>query len=161
MFESDQLGKERDRLVKLDSLTVLDYIRTSIEILMQLKNDDGKETPKEGGRSHRFARDGDLNGGAASEFNSTFQSLDFPPKEYETQLQVSEAEVRNHIKVEQQLKLHIEVLQEKIDDFEKKQKLRCSVGVQVSDGHTTQLELKQQEVDRLTKELKKHQDFVN
>ena len=34
MFESDQLLKERDRLNKLDSLTVLDYIRTSIEILM-------------------------------------------------------------------------------------------------------------------------------
>lgn len=30
-----------------------------------------------------------------------------------------EAEVRNHIKVEQQLKLHIEVLTEKIDDLEK------------------------------------------
>jgi chaperonin cofactor prefoldin len=27
--------------------------------------------------------------------------------------------VRNHIKVEQQLKLHIEVLQEKLDDIEK------------------------------------------
>jgi hypothetical protein len=27
--------------------------------------------------------------------------------------------VRNHIRAEQQLKLHIEVLQEKIDDFEK------------------------------------------
>jgi len=34
-------------------------------------------------------------------------------------LQLYEAEVRNHIKVEQQLKLHIEVLQEKIDDLEK------------------------------------------
>jgi len=30
--------------------------------------------------------------------------------------------VRNHIKVEQQLKLHIEVLQEKIDDLEKEKK---------------------------------------
>lgn len=34
-------------------------------------------------------------------------------------LQQYEAEVRNHIKVEQQLKLHIEVLQDKIDDNEK------------------------------------------
>lgn len=30
--------------------------------------------------------------------------------------------MRNHIKVEQQLKLHIEVLQEKIDDLEKEKK---------------------------------------
>ena len=42
--------------------------------------------------------------------SSTFKSIDLPPKEYEQQLQQYEAEVRNHIKVEQQLKLHIEVL---------------------------------------------------
>lgn len=110
--------------MKQDSLTVLDYIRTSIEILMHLKNDDDKDVSKEDARSYRLARDAD--GGAASDFTSTFQSIDFPPKEYEMQLQSSEAEVRNHIKVEQQLKLHIEVLQEKIDDLEKereKQKL--------------------------------------
>lgn len=110
--------------MKQDSLTVLDYIRTSIEILMHLKNDDDKDVSKEDARSYRLARDAD--GGAASDFTSTFQSIDFPPKEYEMQLQSSEAEVRNHIKVQQQLKLHIEVLQEKIDDLEKerdKQKL--------------------------------------
>lgn len=118
MFESDMLHKERDRLVKLDSLTVLDYIKTSIEILMQMKNEDDRETSKEGARSYRFHQNGE-NGGAASEFSSTFQSIDFAPKEYEQQLQLYEAEVRNHIKVEQQLKLHIEVLQEKIDDLEK------------------------------------------
>ena len=60
--------------------------------------------------------------GAVSEFTSTFHSIDLPPEEYETQLQEYEAEVRNHIKVEQQLKLHIEVLQEKIDDLEKEKK---------------------------------------
>lgn len=68
-------------------------------------------------RSHKFGlRDGE-NGGA-SDFTSTFQSIDLPPKEYEQQLQQYEGEVRNHIKVEQQLKLHIEVLQEKIDELE-------------------------------------------
>jgi hypothetical protein len=33
--------------------------------------------------------------------SSTAKSIDLPPKEYETQLQAYEAEVRNHIKVEQ------------------------------------------------------------
>ena len=52
MFESDQLHKERERLVKLDSLTVLEYIRTSIEILMAMKQEDDKDMmSKEGGRS--------------------------------------------------------------------------------------------------------------
>jgi len=35
-------GKERDRLMKFDSLTVLDYIKTSIEILMQMKLEEEK-----------------------------------------------------------------------------------------------------------------------
>jgi chromosome segregation ATPase len=60
--------------------------------------------------------------------SSTFKSIDLPPKEYEQQLQQYEAEVRNHIKVEQQLKLHIEVLNEKIEEFEKeKEELRMQI----------------------------------
>ncbi len=35
-------NKERDRLLKFDSLTVLDYIKTSIEILMQMKLEEDK-----------------------------------------------------------------------------------------------------------------------
>ena len=60
--------------------------------------------------------------------SSTFKSIDLPPKEYEQQLQQYEAEVRNHIRVEQQLKLHIEVLNEKIEEFEKeKEELRLQI----------------------------------
>lgn len=61
-------------------------------------------------------RGGDLN---ETGLSSTFKSIDLPPKEYEQQLQQYEAEVRNHIKVEQQLKLHIEVLNERIEEFDK------------------------------------------
>lgn len=42
-----------------------------------------------------------------------------PPKDYEQMLVKYEAEVRNHIKIEQQLKLHIECVQDKLDDCEK------------------------------------------
>ena len=58
MFESNQLSKEREKLIKMDSLTVLDYIRTSIEILMNMNHDEDKEKDffREGGRSNRFAR---------------------------------------------------------------------------------------------------------
>lgn len=45
--------------------------------------------------------------------------MDEPPKDYEVMLQKYEAEVRNHIKIEQQLKLHIECVQDKLDDSEK------------------------------------------
>ena len=50
---------------------------------------------------------------------STSKSIDLPPKEYELQLQLYEGELRNHIKMEQQLKLHIEVLQDRTDEIEK------------------------------------------
>lgn len=73
-----------------------------------------------------------------------------------------EAEVRNHIKVEQQLKLHIEVLQEKIDDLEKErekfkiilQEQRRSVEVKLKDDLQKQLDSKQSEIDKLQKMLK-------
>lgn len=86
--------------MKLDCLTLIEYIKTSIQILMEMKAENENDMSKEGGiRSHRFGiRDGE--NGAASEFTSTFQSLDLPPKEYEQQLQQYESEVRNHIKVE-------------------------------------------------------------
>lgn len=45
-----------------------------------------------------------------------------PPKDYELMLQKYEAEVRNHIKIEQQLKLHIECLQDKLEDAERSAK---------------------------------------
>ena len=48
---------------------------------------------------------------------STIMSIDFAPVEHEQQLQKYEAEVRNHIKVQQQLKIHIEVLNETISDL--------------------------------------------
>ena len=72
---------EKQRLRKLNSLTILDYITTQIEILMSMKLDDDKETPhaKSYTQKNRFAQDN----GAASEFTSTFQSIDLPPKEYE------------------------------------------------------------------------------
>ena len=44
IIEPDQLQDERGRLRKLSSLTVLDYIKTQIEILMQMKLEDEKET---------------------------------------------------------------------------------------------------------------------
>ena len=83
---------------------MLDYIKTSIEILMQIKGEDkagsGTTNPLDNlnysnlntGRNKDNLNDTGL--------SSTFKSIDLPPKEYEQQLQQYEAEVRNHIKVE-------------------------------------------------------------
>jgi len=51
--------------------------------------------------------------------SSSEQSIPAAHKEYEKILRQLESECRSHIKVEQQMKLHIECLQEKVDNFNK------------------------------------------
>ena len=51
------------------------------------------------------------------------QFKDGPPKEYEEAIQKLEGDVRMHIRVEQQMRLHIENLQQKIEDLEKEHKV--------------------------------------
>lgn len=65
---------------------------------MQMKCEEDKEPSQQPKEKHRFGPG--ENNGAASEFTSTFQSLDLPPKEYEQQLQQYESDVRNHIRAE-------------------------------------------------------------
>ena len=104
-------------------------------------------------------RGGDLN---ETGLSSTFKSIDLPPKEYEQQLQQYEAEVRNHIKVEQQLKLHIEVLNERIEEFEKeKEDLRNQMQKEfkenekkIKDNFISILDKKQSEIARINDTLR-------
>ena len=114
------LAKERQKLKDVDDFTILgktrlanspDYIKTSIEILMNMKMEeqqDGDPAKKKSGKD----------GGLVSDTES-MRSMDEPPKDYESMLQKYEAEVSNHIKIEQQLKLHIECVQDKLEDCEK------------------------------------------
>jgi hypothetical protein len=86
--------------LKFDSLTVLDYIKTSIEILMQIKdegNDNGKNAGENSRSLHPHGLDqlthSNLNTGRGAivsgrdlndtGLSSTFKSIDLPPKEYE------------------------------------------------------------------------------
>lgn len=84
--------------MKFDSLTVLDYIKTSIEILMQIKDegiDINDKTKKDKNPSNPLGRLGmenlpmnGINTNRGGELNdtglsSTFKSIDLPPKEYE------------------------------------------------------------------------------
>lgn len=98
MIEPQELTDERSRLRNLPSLTILSYIKTKFEDLMQLRLEEEKDAGSGKNKHNHF--DVNNNNGATSEFTSTFHSLDLPPEEYETQLQDYEAEVRNHIKVE-------------------------------------------------------------
>ena len=103
IYDETTLAAERQKLKDVDPFTVVEYIKASVEILMNMKNDDKKTTPP-----------------AEDDFQSAEESARGDLQtQYEQQLQKYEAEVRNHIKVEQQLKLHIECVQDKLDDTEK------------------------------------------
>ena len=91
----------------VDAFTILDYIKTSIEILMNMKMEeqegDGQSksnAAKKGGVRGLKKSGNDGNGMAAISDTESTRSLDEPPKDYEVMLQKYEAEVRNHIKIE-------------------------------------------------------------
>lgn len=58
----------------------------------------------------------------SSQCPSSTYSLPYPPKEYEEIIRKLESEVRNHIKIEQQMKIHIDTLVGKIEEIEKSYK---------------------------------------
>ena len=115
-YDEDMLAEERERLHDTNSFTILEYIKTSIEILMNMKMEEQqemkqskKEEKRKARRSKTYTEGDDIESESAV-------SGEEAPSEYESMLQKYEAEVRNHIKIEQQLKLHIECVQDKLED---------------------------------------------
>lgn len=89
---------------------------------MELREGDGNKKSK--GRKKRKVSKSvtdlvDDDAGDRADESESVVSGDEAPSEYESMLQKYEAEVRNHIKIEQQLKLHIECVQDKLEDQEK------------------------------------------
>ena len=83
-----------------DPFMILDYIKSSVEILMNLK-----------------AEEGATNNAASATQRSECQ-VGEAAKGYEHMLQKLEEEIRNHIRVEQQLKLHIENTQSTLEEYD-------------------------------------------
>ena len=83
--------KEKERLESCDPFLVIEYIKSSIEILMNLKLED-----------HELDIDSaknDLDSPTITENSlSDTQNVE-PPKDYEAMLQKLEAEIRCHIRV--------------------------------------------------------------
>lgn len=125
-YSEELLAKERKKLRDAEASTLIEYIKTSIEILMNMrleeysmiqqqqlaKNKKGgtgkfKEPPKiqKPGMNNTglplVASHRGVGGDNTASSQSSFVSLDEPPKDYEMMLQKYEAEVRNHIKIEQ------------------------------------------------------------
>lgn len=52
---------------------------------------------------------------------SHFTSIEGPPKVYEEIMRQLEADIRKHIRIEHQLKLHIESVEDRVEELEREQ----------------------------------------
>ena len=99
----EQLDKEKMSLQKLDPLTIIGYIRSTVEILMNFSPEISKsQTP--------LLCDSQS---IQSEFSARDQE-----NGYEPMIVKLEEEIRNHIRVEQTFKLQIETLQFRLEEIE-------------------------------------------
>jgi hypothetical protein len=111
--------EEKDKINSVDFKTLLNYIKETVEILIKLKVEE-----------HSILLNRDLRSSISKEENT------FSRQEYEKDICLLESEIRKHIKKENEMKLHIDMiesklyeyeeilsefgeLQQKIDDFEK------------------------------------------
>ena len=147
-YTEEQFRIEKEQMKEVDGFTLIDYIKSSIEILMNMKieeNDGGssveiKDKKKIKGKKQKVNDDlgnnipkiddrtptssimdlqKKLDQISSPESSVSESSIPAAHKEYEKILRQLESECRNHIKVEQQMKLHIECLQEKIESANK------------------------------------------
>ncbi|CDW75501.1 UNKNOWN [Stylonychia lemnae] len=186
-YTEDQFKVEKEQMREVDGFTLIDYIKSSIEILMNMKieenelqqeqlkeedevseqfNFDSKKLKqdklfKKGFRRERTIPKIDdktptssiidlqkkLDQISSPTSSSSNSSIPAAHKEYEKCLRALENECRNHIKVEQQMKLHIECLQEKLDQITKERD-------DFQATNEASLGKHKQEIDKLSKIIK-------
>ena len=106
-ISNEILEKEKETLKNIPLLDIINYIKVSLSVIIQIrakeevdkyKTENGKHTKK-------------LNENVA--------------EDYETLLRKEEAEIRQHISIEHQFKIHFESLAEKICELEEDNYLLC------------------------------------
>lgn len=127
-YEESVVEEEKCRLAQLGNLVVVDYISSSMDILLSLKIEQAvldQQTTNPHDIYINSSRGGHgplhQNDGTESQRSSNQSSLtnrEGPPKIYEEIIVGLEAEVRKHIRIEQQLKLHIESIESRLDELE-------------------------------------------
>lgn len=134
-IDSEKVDEELDKLKNVETITLIEYIKSCIEIVMGMKVEESESKIDEVVKQ----RMKDLH-------NQGQYDLSQSPEEYEKIIQKLEAEVRNHISVQQQMKLYIESYQSKIEELEP------------LEDQTKQLE---NEIDNLRKQNTQYESDIN
>ena len=95
----------------MSPFVILEYIKNSIDILISLKVEERLESEKNANAN--------ANENAYEKNNNNYAFSNDYQNEYEVLLRKLESDIRTHIKIEHQLKLYSEGLQQRIEDLEK------------------------------------------
>ncbi|CDW79975.1 UNKNOWN [Stylonychia lemnae] len=149
-IDESHLEKEKKKLLKQDGFQILEYIRSSIEIIMNLKIED---LEKEMSMKKQGDSGNDMNSSSYSVTSASFvhasmkealansqhghvesqkgnlvrddnnskknsQQSEEPPKEYEKMLQKLESDIRGHIRLEHEMKIHLDYLEGRVEELE-------------------------------------------
>ena len=93
------IEEEKGKLENLNLNTIVEYIKASIDVIVQIKVEEQLIRERE-------------------ERNEESDN-EYAAKKYETLLQKEEKEIRNYIRIEHQLKLHCEKLTNRIEEVER------------------------------------------
>ena len=93
------MERDRKNLEKLPILEIINYIKTSLYIIIQIKLKEELEKNKDKNSMKKILEENIA-------------------EDYETLLRKEEAEIRQHISIEHQFKLHSENLEKKIMELE-------------------------------------------
>lgn len=97
-MNKEEFEKEKERMKEEDPMNLIEYIKGSLEYFLQSKEEMSKLS------TQKF------------EISESFREKS--NSEYEQLIQNLEAEIRNHIRIEQQLKIHIDDIQSKLEEME-------------------------------------------
>ena len=125
------LEEERRLLKQTNPFVVLEYIKASFEMLIKTR-----------------ITINNLDNSLCDKDNEEF--IEGKPNNYELMVQSLEAEIRSRIRVEQQMKISIESLQWKLEDYEMQ-----------SNQHKRELEELRNENNMLLKKLKAKDEIIN
>ena len=202
-LDEQQLKIERKKLASVDSIVILDFVKQSVEILMEMrksefeeyqrsfdakrliqknidkrkakeledKNSDKKEPAKKpllvSVKNSRFRQKLKQVADAMETPRTDVDENEVVPEQYEKQLQKLEDDVRRHIRIEQQLKLHAEQIQQQLDDAYKESIVQLHANQDEIDRLKLRVDQRDGKIRRLEKEImplqetaKKHEELV-
>jgi len=144
-FSEENLVEEKDRLLEASIQGLINYIKTSIEILMNLKVEEYLELKKKQKREKNLEQE-------RSQDSARISTE--PPQDYEEVIQKFEGDVRKHIRIEQQMKIHSDNLQQKLEDTEK-ETLKVENKIQrLKEDHERENKMLNLLLDKKEKEIK-------